>query len=312
MSGGQLNYNGIQPADRFTFEENFDVDSWVAWVKDHRALSLYVAAVYVLLVFSGRRWMEHRQPYRLKVLLILWNVLLGGFSLFGVWRSVPVLATALYYNGWHSTVCDNVYYHKDFVGIWGLLFTLSKIPELGDTFFIVLRKQKLMFLHWYHHASVPLFVFAVYGDRAAPGVWFTAMNYFVHGLMYPYFGVRAAGYRLPKFVAMTITSLQIVQMLMGNVLVIHAAVMHFNGVSCHISHWVLAVSIALYFSYMVLFAQFFHSAYFGSKRAPIKPDSQSNGSTNGVKVHPINTDADKGLRKREFDRNENTKTDGRS
>ena len=31
---------------------------------------------------------------------------------------------------------------------WSWLFTLSKIPELGDTLFIVLRKQQLIFLHW--------------------------------------------------------------------------------------------------------------------------------------------------------------------
>ena len=32
--------------------------------------------------------------------------------------------------------------------LWTWLFIASKIPELGDTAFIVLRKQKLIFLHW--------------------------------------------------------------------------------------------------------------------------------------------------------------------
>lgn len=32
---------------------------------------------------------------------------------------------------------------------WGWLFTLSKMVELGDTIFIVVRKQELIFLHWY-------------------------------------------------------------------------------------------------------------------------------------------------------------------
>lgn len=39
-------------------------------------------------------------------------------------------------------------------GFWSTMFVLSKVPELGDTLFIVLRKQPLIFLHWYHHATV--------------------------------------------------------------------------------------------------------------------------------------------------------------
>jgi len=34
-------------------------------------------------------------------------------------------------------------------GFWTWLFVLSKLPELGDTIFIVLRKQPLIFLHWW-------------------------------------------------------------------------------------------------------------------------------------------------------------------
>ena len=33
-------------------------------------------------------------------------------------------------------------------GYWTFMFVMSKVPELGDTIFIVLRKQPLIFLHW--------------------------------------------------------------------------------------------------------------------------------------------------------------------
>ena len=39
------------------------------------------------------------------------------------------------------------------LGYWTFMFALSKVPELGDTLFIVLRKQPLIFLHWY--VSIP-------------------------------------------------------------------------------------------------------------------------------------------------------------
>ena len=49
----------------------------------------------------------------------------------------------------------NSYIEDDKVsGFWATMFVLSKVPELGDTIFIVLRKQPLIFLHWYHHATV--------------------------------------------------------------------------------------------------------------------------------------------------------------
>ena len=41
--------------------------------------------------------------------------------------------------------------------LWTYLFTMSKVPELMDTVFIVLRKQPLIFLHWYHHITVLIF-----------------------------------------------------------------------------------------------------------------------------------------------------------
>lgn len=37
------------------------------------------------------------------------------------------------------------------------MFVFSKVPELGDTVFIILRKRPLIFLHWYHHVTVLLY-----------------------------------------------------------------------------------------------------------------------------------------------------------
>lgn len=51
-------------------------------------------------------------------------------------------------------VCNSFIIQNKVSGFWTTMFVLSKVPELGDTIFIVLRKQPLIFLHWYHHATV--------------------------------------------------------------------------------------------------------------------------------------------------------------
>ncbi|CAN0512742.1 unnamed protein product [Discosporangium mesarthrocarpum] len=57
----------------------------------------------------------------------------------------------------------------------------QQIPELGDTFFIVLRKKPLIFLHWYHHVTVLLYCWHSYYEQTTYGLYFICMNYTVHG-----------------------------------------------------------------------------------------------------------------------------------
>ena len=57
-------------------------------------------------------------------------------------------------------------------GLWVMLFIFSKIPELIDTAFIVLRKKPLIFLHWYHHITVLLFCWSSYSSVAGSGLYF--------------------------------------------------------------------------------------------------------------------------------------------
>ena len=94
-----------------------------------------------------------------------------------------------------------------------MLFIFSKIPELFDTAFIVLGKKKLIFLHWYHHVTVLLYCWHSYGTRNAAGLWFIAMNYTVHAIMYFYYFLTGLGYR-PKW-AFFVTIIQISQMFVG-------------------------------------------------------------------------------------------------
>ena len=265
--------------DNYAFEENYDVDYWMKWMDDNwKFYSFTLIVGYLILVFLGRQWMSSRAAYNLRGALFLWNVALGVFSIFATYRETPVMINSLKYDGWHTSICSSKYYQPQFRGVWGLIFTLSKIPELGDTLFIVLRKQKLMFLHWYHHSSVILFVFFEYGGMASLAFWFSFMNFPVHSLMYPYYAMRAAGVRPPKWVPMCVTTAQIVQMVMGTYIVCYALVVKQMGGVCDITDARLAYAALMYISYGVLFAHFFYNTYLKPRPKRSQGKKEQNGN----------------------------------
>lgn len=166
-----------------------------------------------------------------------------------------------------NTPWDGSYIEQDRVcGFWTWLFVLSKLPELGDTLFVVLRKQPLIFLHWYHHITVLIYSWFSYTEYTSSARWFIVMNYCVHSVMYSYYALRAMGYRPPRFIPMVITSLQLTQMIVGCTINLWAydylqSVQNNQSTTCHISAINIKLSIAMYFSYFVLFARFFYVTY---------------------------------------------------
>lgn len=141
----------------------------------------------------------------------------------------------------------------------------------GDTVFIVLRKQKLIFLHWYHHITVLLYSWYSYKDMVAGGGWFMTMNYSVHALMYSYYAARAAGLRVPRPFAVLITSAQIAQMGMG--LTVSGLVYSWmQQGNCHSHLDNITWAILMYLSYLLLFSNFFYQTYLRCHAKTTKTD----------------------------------------
>ncbi|XP_037791753.1 elongation of very long chain fatty acids protein 6-like [Penaeus monodon] len=267
----------------FKFEEDFDTLEKRRWMRENWMMCFYYIGAYMIVIYGGQLYMQTRPRFELRIPLFMWNVFLAVFSIWGAYRSAPELLYVLNNHGFHYSVCipgPSLYLHPHkysktcedtfdqicFLdnrvgGFWNWMFTLSKVPELGDTVFIVLRKQPLIFLHWYHHVTVLLYAWYSYSDYIATARWFVCMNYLVHSVMYSYYALKALKFRVPRWISMGITTAQLAQMVMGAAVNIWAYQVKQAGNECHVSYDNIKISLLMYISYFVLFAHFFCRAY---------------------------------------------------
>ena len=164
----------------------------------------------------AQRCMKYRKPFHLKTPMLIWNMFMAIMSGIGAFYTVPYLSNAFLEWEGDRVYCDyptiinneQIYYIIQ-------VFCYTKIVEWIDTVFLILRKRRVIFLHWFHHlATYTYCLYAVYNpDMYASGLWFTAMNLFVHAVMYTYYAFATIGYKLRLNVL--ITFLQTAQMFVG-------------------------------------------------------------------------------------------------
>lgn len=233
------------------------------WLYNNWLWTFPLCLVYVLLVFSGKRWMSSRPPYDLRRALFAWNLFLTLFSGLGAITLVPHLIHILWKSGLKESVCKTEALYNPHLSLWCFLFVLSKIMELGDTAFVILRKSPLQFLHWYHHITVLIYSFFGLGRpvSSAIGIWFGSMNFSVHFIMYGYYTFKAAGYRVPSSIARCVTIFQLSQMLVALVVNFTAFRSYSRGEECAIDVDVFYSGMIIYGSYALLFMNFFYQRF---------------------------------------------------
>jgi len=209
--------------------------------------------------------MKNRPALSLRLPLALWNGALGIFSIMGLYRIAPELFKVLgSENGFHKSVCVREGLNMP-MAYWSLIFALSKYVELGDTLFIVLRKQPLILLQWYHHCTAMILAWMIipYGEPLTR--WLGTMNFGVHSIMYPYFALKAMRVQIPRNFSMMITTLQLAQMMAAVGLNIYSSYILAKGEQCARETGSLIWVGVIYFSYMYLFAEFMYRSYFCKK-----------------------------------------------
>lgn len=253
-----------------SLEKYYDPMPVLHYMQHHPFIPIATCCLYVVLIFSGQYYMKGKERFNLRYTMATWNFLLSTFSFIGMMRTLPQLVHNLLTLSVRDNVCldPRATYGSGSTGLWVQLFVLSKFPELFDTFFIVIHKKPLIFLHWYHHITVLLYCWHSYVTKSPPGIFFVVMNYSVHASMYLYYGCMALR-KVPKwFNPVIITTFQISQMVVGVIVTCVAFYYYQRDLSatdrCGITAENNTAAFIMYGSYLFLFVQFFFGRYSSS------------------------------------------------
>eukprot|EP01060_Flectonema_neradi_P031074 TRINITY_DN462_c1_g4_i2.p1 TRINITY_DN462_c1_g4~~TRINITY_DN462_c1_g4_i2.p1 ORF type:complete len:286 (+),score=60.27 TRINITY_DN462_c1_g4_i2:57-860(+) len=178
-----------------------DLERYVQW-----DVLIAIPVVYLLLLWVLKMFMKNRPAMtNLKKPMLVYN-----------WVQVMCSGVMTYQLSKLITLPNLFCLGHDFTAhaeLWVFAHFLSKILDMFDTIFIVLRKndKQFTFLHVYHHATIGviwgwLLQNGYGGGTGFYGAW---INSFVHTVMYFHYGWVALGFQNPykKYV----TTLQISQ-----------------------------------------------------------------------------------------------------
>jgi len=246
-------------------------------------------AIYLLIVWLGPKFMENREPFKLRYPIVIYNAIMVVLN-FHIFYELIVCTTLRGYSYSCQLVdrSDNPYEVRIAKALWWFYF--SKCLEFMDTFFFILRKKntQISFLHVYHHAT--MFPIWWVGVKWVPGgqAFFGAMmNSLIHVIMYTYYGLAAMGPQVQKYLwwKRYLTRMQLIQFVAG---MIHAAQSLFLG--CPFPLWMQWSLIFYGGTILALFLNFYFHAYI--KQKPIKnipkkaeysnghiPNGHANGDT---------------------------------
>ncbi|VVC28055.1 ELO family, conserved site,ELO family [Cinara cedri] len=205
-------------------ELKFDdtVDSWFFMSTPWPMLS--ILTVYLLFVLKlGPELMQNREPFKIKYIMMIYNLIQTIYNMYIVSHifRVPGIASYLYTNACHPVGNDDefnflfkVYYEQS----WH--FFISKLLDLFDTVFFVLRKKQthVSFLHVYHHVNMVITIWTFLKFiKCHQGVPCGILNATVHSIMYSYYFLSAFGPKMQKYLwwKKYLTRLQIIQFIIG-------------------------------------------------------------------------------------------------
>lgn len=211
------------------------------------ALILYYPSILL-----GKLIMSKFSAFKLERPLFIWNMFMSLASGYLFYLLYPLMVDSLKWTEEDRYCQHGLIYASKYAWIIAL-FNATKICEWIDTIFLILRKRKIIFLHWFHHLLTFTYCWhaTFYSYRSNnSGLYFCGMNLFVHAIMYFYYALAVIKIKLPF--SFLITFLQTSQMFIG----IYVNLKTINCADTWRENWHgLILAGIMYFIYLILFSQ---------------------------------------------------------
>lgn len=216
---------------------------------------------YLASVFFGPKLMRPFKAFDLKVAIFIYNIFLVGLSAYMFYEFFMSAYLAKY-----SLGCQLVDYSTSPLAMrmasvcWWFFF--SKVIELADTWFFILRKKdnQISFLHVYHHCTmIWIWWSGVTYVGGGLSFWNAILNCFVHTIMYLYYALSVLGPRVQKYLwwKRYLTQLQLIQFV---AIFVHS-IYNTLSPSCQFTKAFTAAAAIYSTSLLILFARFYFKAY---------------------------------------------------
>ncbi|XP_055609392.1 elongation of very long chain fatty acids protein AAEL008004-like [Uranotaenia lowii] len=233
-----------------------------------------IIVVYLNLVNNwGQRWMQNRKPYQLTTIMNIYN---GTQVVLNLWIGISGWLNS-YFSDDYDWICEPVNQKvspsRQTLIYMTYLYFLTKIMDLLDTVFFVLRKKnnQITFLHTYHHAGM---VFATYiFTKFVSGSHATLLgliNSMVHVIMYFYYFLTSFRPELKNSLwwKRHITQVQLIQFL---ILMVHFGLPLIFGY-CNYPVFLLFVGFTQNLFMFTLFADFYVKTYVKGRKKELKDE----------------------------------------
>ncbi|KAI9276586.1 ELO family [Sporodiniella umbellata] len=222
---------------------------------------------YFVVIFGGQYLLTNATPMKCKTLNQIHNIFLTVVSLVLLLLTVEQLFPKLYRHGLYYAICSEDAWTQELELLYYLNY-LVKYYELIDTVFLVLKKKKLEFLHYFHHSMTMALCYTQLVGRTTVSWVPIVLNLTVHVLMYYYYFRTGSGAKIwwKKY----LTTMQITQFVIDLVVIYACTYSYYaftynkslpNFGTCAGTESAAAFGSSILTSYLFLFINFYRMTY---------------------------------------------------